>query len=152
MQSTLLNLTLIIGRDGLMWPALTCIFTFDWQRLEHHGGTTTLAWWTTLLFRCSRTFKSRLTDGNSQHLLQNHSPTFSGFKLSLIETLRSRIFVISRKPQTSRSHVIIASTSGLPPAVHVFTARARSRGKWITARFLNFLTTENPRLIGKFIP
>ena len=52
-----------------------------------------------------------------------------------LETLRSRLFGISREPRTSRSHVTTALASGLQFEVHVFTARPRSRGKRLTARF-----------------
>ena len=46
-----------------------------------------------------------------------------------LETLRSRLFGISREPRTSRSHVTTALASGLQFEVHVFTAGPRSRGK-----------------------
>ena len=46
-----------------------------------------------------------------------------------LERLRSRLFSISCEPRTSRSHVTTALASGLQFAVHVFTARLRSRGK-----------------------
>ena len=52
-----------------------------------------------------------------------------------LERLRSRFFGISREPRTSRSHVTTALASGLQFEVHVFTARPRSRGKWLTAWF-----------------
>ena len=45
------------------------------------------------------------------------------------ETLRSRLFGISRELRTSRSHVTTALASGLQFEVHVFPARPRSRGK-----------------------
>ena len=53
-----------------------------------------------------------------------------------LETLRSRLFGISREPRTSRSHVTTALLSGLQFEVHVFTARPRSKGKSLAARFL----------------
>ena len=47
----------------------------------------------------------------------------------LLETLRSRLFGISREPRTSRSHVTTGLASGLQFEVRVFMARPRSRGK-----------------------
>ena len=59
------------------------------------------------------------------------------------ETLRLRFFGISREPRTSRSHVTRALPSSLRFEVHVCTAEPRSRGKWLTARFLCTLKHHN---------
>ena len=52
----------------------------------------------------------------------------------LLETLRSRVFSISREKEASRSHVTSALLAGLRFEVYVCTARSCSRGKWVTAR------------------
>ena len=54
--------------------------------------------------------------------------------METIETLRSRLFGISRELQTPRSHVTSALLSGLQFDVHVCMARPCSKGKWLTAR------------------
>ena len=85
--------------------------------------------------------------------LRNFSKVIGRHELFSLETLRLRLFGISREPQTSRSHVTTALASGLQFEVHVFTARPRSRGKWLTARFFGILKHHNPtfeRLRSRF--
>ena len=62
-----------------------------------------------------------------------------------VETSRLRF---SRKPRTSRSHVIIALQLGLLFEVHVCMARPPSRGKRITAMFFAPKKITVPRLTG----
>ena len=67
-----------------------------------------------------------------------------------IESLRLRVFNISREPRTSISHVTRALPSGLRFEVYVCAARPRSRGKWFTARFFCTPRQHNPTFEKKY--